>query len=325
MARVYGTEQHPSIASSLHNLAGVLQAQGDLDGAIQIYERVLDIEHAIHRTRELHTTGVTEMNLAQMLMHRGRRERAVELLQHALAVFTAQLPAGHDLTRQAQGLLAAAMDGAPASPHMPGRNAAPFVLHALAVCGPVSVRAERLQRIAFRVVLYAKAGKLMPLLLLAEQAQGSPGLMTDAPEYLLLPAAAPPRIADDWPGLVDQLGRLRRSFASDATAFLAPLLRDGCIDAGALVRHGLRPAEPDDDDWRALFDEVTAVVQGADVDELQAELSLWTHAVRELLQRGDDEDSTPLAHALLAALPQRRDALLGAWSDVLTDDQRAQL
>lgn len=43
------------------------------------------------------------------------------------------------------------------------RKAAPYVLHTLGACGTVLMQPTRLQRIAFRVLLYAQAKSLMPL------------------------------------------------------------------------------------------------------------------------------------------------------------------
>ena len=42
-AKVHGTDEHPSVAASLHELAGVLKAQGDLSGAKSRLERALEI------------------------------------------------------------------------------------------------------------------------------------------------------------------------------------------------------------------------------------------------------------------------------------------
>ena len=190
--------------------------------------------------------------------------------------------------------------------------------------GSALFQSEWRARIAFRVLLYAQAKSLMPLLLMA--GQGAPSLVVDAPEQLALPGGAPPELIEAWPERVRQLGELRRSFASDAAAFLTWLPRQNSnIDVPALAQRGLRLPDPDPDDWQALFDEAMAVAHAPDLDALQAELPLWIHAARAMLQRSDGEDSVSLARALVAALPEQRDTLLAAWADVLTDVQRAQL
>ena len=316
---VYGTEQHPDIAAALHSLVRVLEAQGDLGGAIIQLERLLHVEHGIFRTRDHCSTCITEVHLAQLLATQGHRERAVELLQHALEVFTRQLPPGHPTTQQAQQILAETME-------LPGQKAEPYVMHALVACGTVSIRPARLQRIAFRVLLYAHAKVLMPLLLRTGEAQGAPGLVVDAPEQLARSGGAPPRLAEDWPGIIEWLGELRRGFGSDALALIARLpRRDDGIDVHALAQQGQEFPEPDDNAWQALFDEAMAVARAPNRDELQAELPLWTHAARSMLQRKDGEDSVSLAHTLVATFPEQRDTLLAAWADVLTDAQRAHL
>ena len=45
---LYGTDEHPNVATSLHELAGVLKAQGDLNGARSRLERSLQIKEALH-------------------------------------------------------------------------------------------------------------------------------------------------------------------------------------------------------------------------------------------------------------------------------------
>ena len=56
---MFGTELHPSVAASLHELAGVLQAQGDLASAERL-ERSLEIDAAMFGTTEHYSTAITE-------------------------------------------------------------------------------------------------------------------------------------------------------------------------------------------------------------------------------------------------------------------------
>jgi hypothetical protein len=101
-AKVLGTEDHPSVAASLHVLAGVLETQGDLAGARDLLERVLRIEQRIYGTRDHWSSAVTEQALAGLLLQQGDendRPRAVELLVHAYHTYKRQLGDDHPNTR----------------------------------------------------------------------------------------------------------------------------------------------------------------------------------------------------------------------------------
>lgn len=101
-AKVYGSEDHPNVATSLHALARVLQAQGDLAGARDHLERVLRIEERIYGTRDHWSSAVTEQALAEVLLQQGDendRPRVVQLLVHAYRTFKSQLGDDHPRTR----------------------------------------------------------------------------------------------------------------------------------------------------------------------------------------------------------------------------------
>jgi hypothetical protein len=101
-ARVLGTEDHPSVAASLHELARVLQAQGDLAGARDRLERALRIKERIYGTRDHWSSAVTEEALAALLLQQGDendRTRAVQLLSHAYRTYQSQLGDDHPRTR----------------------------------------------------------------------------------------------------------------------------------------------------------------------------------------------------------------------------------
>lgn len=198
-----------------------------------------------------------------------------------------------------------------------GRPSPRTPLHALAVC---------LERLGFRVLLYAQAGPFMSVLLAAAAAQGDLARVVDAPEELALPSGAPASLGAQWAERIGQVGQLRRRFAEDARKLLTALpQRDGLLDAAELARAGFRLPEPDDDDLRALFDEALPVALARDLEVLRAELPLWTHAARTMLERTEGDASLTLARALLAALPDQHEALFAAWQGVLNDAQRALL
>lgn len=93
------------MAASLHELAGVLSAQGDLAGAKGMLERVLEIEERLYGTREHYLTAMTEVALGALLLEMGEAERAVILLQHAYQTFLAQLGPDHPQTRELAALV----------------------------------------------------------------------------------------------------------------------------------------------------------------------------------------------------------------------------
>ena len=82
----------------------MLKAQGDLAGARDKLERVLEIEIKIYGTREHYSTAITEMVLGFLLIELDEKEKGAELLAHAYAVFQAQLGPEHPYTQQLASL-----------------------------------------------------------------------------------------------------------------------------------------------------------------------------------------------------------------------------
>ena len=74
-AKVHGTDEHPSVAASLHALAGVLQAQGDLAGAKSRLERSLEIKAKVHGTDEHPEVAASLHELAGVLQAQGDLSR----------------------------------------------------------------------------------------------------------------------------------------------------------------------------------------------------------------------------------------------------------
>ncbi len=93
-------QESADVATSLHELAGVLQAQGDLSGAREKLERVLEIEEKVYGTRDHYSTAITEMVLGFLLLELEEKEAAAALLAHAYRVFLGQLGPEHPYTRQ---------------------------------------------------------------------------------------------------------------------------------------------------------------------------------------------------------------------------------
>ena len=90
------------MAASLHELAAVLLAQGDLAGARESLEHSLSIQARVFGTTEHYSTCQTELNLSVVLAQLGEVSDALELARHALSVFERVLPPGHGLTRSAR-------------------------------------------------------------------------------------------------------------------------------------------------------------------------------------------------------------------------------
>ncbi|WP_437942307.1 tetratricopeptide repeat protein [Sorangium sp. So ce341] len=84
--RMHGTEEHPSVAASLHALGSVLRAQGDLAGARKALERSLVIEAKVHGTEEHPSVAVSLHALGGVLMAQGDLARARKALERSLAI-----------------------------------------------------------------------------------------------------------------------------------------------------------------------------------------------------------------------------------------------
>ena len=64
--KVHGTEEHPDVAASLHNMGAVLQAQGRYAEAATHYERSLAIYIKVHGTEEHSDVARTRRNLQSL-------------------------------------------------------------------------------------------------------------------------------------------------------------------------------------------------------------------------------------------------------------------
>jgi tetratricopeptide (TPR) repeat protein len=79
-------EEHPDVAASLHELAGVLQAQGDLAGAREHLERSLRIHAKVFGTEEHPSVAASLHSLAGVLQAQGDLAGAREHLERVLAI-----------------------------------------------------------------------------------------------------------------------------------------------------------------------------------------------------------------------------------------------
>ena len=95
-AAIWGAE-HPSIADTCNNIAGVYQAQGDYAKALEYYqknlaicEKVLGVEHP--------NTGTTYNNIASVYQAQGDYAKALEYFQKDLAICEKVLGVEHPST-----------------------------------------------------------------------------------------------------------------------------------------------------------------------------------------------------------------------------------
>ena len=97
---------HAEVATSYNGMAGVLDSQGDLEGALALHEKALAI-----RVKALgpdHTSvGETQYNMAGLAHNAGDMARERELVTEAHRVFAAALGPDHQFTRMAANGLAA--------------------------------------------------------------------------------------------------------------------------------------------------------------------------------------------------------------------------
>lgn len=93
-ALVVYPEEDPGRATTLLNLATVLEARGDLEGAEAIYRQRL-AEEAASLGEDHDRVALRRAFLGGVLVRRGRHEEAEPLLRRALDVFRAKLPEDH--------------------------------------------------------------------------------------------------------------------------------------------------------------------------------------------------------------------------------------
>ena len=86
-------EEHPTTLKALGDFAVMLYAQGDLEQAATITEKVLELETRVLGADDL-STVVSMSNLAQILRDRGDYERCQHLMHKVIAIETQQLGRG---------------------------------------------------------------------------------------------------------------------------------------------------------------------------------------------------------------------------------------
>jgi tetratricopeptide (TPR) repeat protein len=91
--KAFGAE-HDEMATTLHNLAAVLAARGDMVGAEQHYRRALAIKETLFGA-DHPDVAMTSSNLGRLLTDGGRSREAVPLLARAVTVLEQRLPRGH--------------------------------------------------------------------------------------------------------------------------------------------------------------------------------------------------------------------------------------
>jgi tetratricopeptide (TPR) repeat protein len=97
---VLGAE-HPDTATSLNNLAALLDSQGNYEGARPLYERALAIKEKVLGA-EHPNTAISLNNLALLLYSQGNYEGARPLYERALSIREKVLGAEHPDTDEPQ-------------------------------------------------------------------------------------------------------------------------------------------------------------------------------------------------------------------------------
>jgi tetratricopeptide (TPR) repeat protein len=97
---------HPDVATTLNNLAGLHRAQGRYDEALPLYQRALGIsEKALGPDHP--SVATTLNNLAGLHGARGRYVEALPLIERAIVILKRAFPAGHPNVETVQANLAA--------------------------------------------------------------------------------------------------------------------------------------------------------------------------------------------------------------------------
>ena len=82
-------------------MAGVYQAQGDYEKALEYYEKDLEISERTLGS-DHPSTATTYNNMAGVYKEQGEYEKALEYYEKALTVFMAKLGANHPYTQNTQ-------------------------------------------------------------------------------------------------------------------------------------------------------------------------------------------------------------------------------
>jgi tetratricopeptide (TPR) repeat protein len=110
----YGPD-HPSVATTVSNLGGVLHALGDLAGARAAFERALTIDEAAYGP-DHPSVATTVNNLGSVLQGLGDLAGARAAFEWALRIFEAHLGAEHASTQTVQRNLEALVEDQPDAP-----------------------------------------------------------------------------------------------------------------------------------------------------------------------------------------------------------------
>jgi tetratricopeptide (TPR) repeat protein len=108
MSRKYFPEEHPSVATNLHNLGRALTARGDHDAAEQMFRKALDIRRRVLGTETRYVANTLEW-LGNTLRHRKDPARAVEALGESLAITKRVLGDAHPSVTAITSNLASAL------------------------------------------------------------------------------------------------------------------------------------------------------------------------------------------------------------------------
>jgi tetratricopeptide (TPR) repeat protein len=84
--KVFGTEEHSSIATTLNNIGSVLENQGKNDEALVYYNKSLDINRKVFGTEEHSSIATTLNNIGSVLENQGKNDEALVYFNKSLDI-----------------------------------------------------------------------------------------------------------------------------------------------------------------------------------------------------------------------------------------------
>ncbi|MEN0068635.1 MAG: tetratricopeptide repeat protein, partial [Myxococcota bacterium] len=332
----------PGVSATLHQLAGVLQAQGDLSGARDHLVQSLAMDRRLYGTDDHPGLVVTLANLAHVQWAQGERTEAVATMRYALAA-SARVYGGTDnlyyatrevslgfwllelrqvaealpLLRHGHAIL---QRDQPHHPYVAQLNAlfarvaeyageanatlpgAPMGPYVAHACAVAGPLREDHLRSLTLRIVLRGAAGPAASVLATADAQAPTPGQLLTHPRQLPRPEACPIPAENWPNLLEQVATLLDSARSDFEALLPHLPRNENLQVTLP-----RLPEPDDDDRWALVDETTVALARAQdpghAAAWAAALPLWLRGAQAFASLVPGDEGLALARGILSRLP----------------------